>query len=553
MLSRRLRTASLAALLLAVAGGTLHAQLPVRSRSPLWVGTPLDDYLRLLQLTGEAPLSSRLLRPLEHEARTLALPDSAPLSRNPWRARYGSRQRADMSRFSVELYDPIVRVTSNSAVPFGANDGALWAGKGLSGAMDLGAAARFGPLTVRLAPTATWSRNEPFELGALTNPPAGTSPYADPYMPGRVDMPQRFGDAAVKTLDWGQSSIQLNGHGVRAGVGTENMWWGPGLESSLLMTNNAPGFRHAFAGTEHPVDIRIGKLEALYTVGRLEQSDYWRAGAPDSTSRRWMNALALVFEPRGAPGLYLGAIRAFYAYVPEGGLGVHDLTEVFQPFTKSSLVTDQNPSGDDRRDQMLSVFARWVFPASNVEVYGEFGRNDHNVDARDAVLEPEHASAYLLGMQKLFIQEAGFVRLGVEAISLASGLTRTVRASPTWYAHHIVTQGYTQRGQVIGAGVGPGGEGQSFRLDWYRRWGSLGGYVQRQRQNDDAYFARFTTPFNRHQHDVFLGFGARGALAAGPVDLSATLLRQKEYNRYVIRGNDVSNLHLELGAQVRLP
>ena len=546
------RFARLASLLTFIAASA-SAQVPVHARSPLWVGAPLDDYVRLLQLSGEVPLSSRMLRPLESEARTLALADTGALARNPWRAEYGARQATDTARFAVEAYDPIVRLTSNSAVPFGANDGALWQGRGLNADVQLGGAVRYGPLTVRLAPVATWSQNRDFPLGAFNAAPAGSSPYVDPYAPGRIDMPQRFGDAAVKRIDWGQSSIQLNGRGVRAGVSTENMWWGPGIESSILMSNNAGGLPHAFLGTEHPLDIRIGKLEALYTVAGMQQSDFWRTGVADSLTHRWMNALALVFEPAPTPGLYLGAVRMFYAYVPERGVGLHDLTDVFQPLTKNPLRTDANPSGDDRRDQMISLFARWVFPASNLEIYGEFGRNDHSVDERDLILEPEHASGYVAGIQKLFPQADGFVRFNAEMIDLASGLTRTVRASPTWYAHHIVQQGYTERGQVIGAAVGPAGQGQTARLDWYRRWGSAGAFVQRQRENTDAYFAAFTTPFNRYSHDTFLGFGARGTLLTGPADVSLSLLRQHEYNRYFIRDNDVVNLHAELGVQLRLP
>jgi hypothetical protein len=540
--------------LAAVTAGTLGAQPVVRARSALWVGAPLDDYLRLLQLSGAAPLASRLLRPLEYEARTLTISDSGSLARNPWRARYGAAEQGDTSRFAVELYHPIVRLTANSAVPFGTNDGSLWAGKGLSGAIDLGAAVRYGPLTVRLAPTATYSQNREFALGDLYQPPANISPYADPSMPSRIDMPQRFGDAPVRTLDWGQSSIQLNGRGMRAGVGTENMWWGPGVENALMMTNNARGFRHAFLGTERPVDVWIGRLEVLYTVGRLEQSDYWRTNMPDSATKRWLSALALVLEPRGAPGLYLGAVRGFYSYVPRDGIGFRDLGTVFQPFTKRSLVTPENPSGDDVRDQMLTVFGRWVFPASNAEVYLEFGRNDHSGTLRDALGSPDHSSAYVLGMQKLFPQGAGFLRLGLEATSLAGSPSQIVRPSPTWYTHHLVTQGYTERGQVIGAGIGPGGDAQSVRLDWYRQWGSVGGFLQRQRENSDAFYIRFDSPnLDAHRrYEVFLGAGVRGTAMVGPLELHATLLRQSERNRYMIELNDVGNLHLELGAQLRM-
>lgn len=535
------------------AATTATAQIPVSARSGLWVGSPLDEYVRLLQLTGEVPLASRMLRPLEHELRTLALSDTAPIYRNPWRERYGRSGRVADARVALDLYEPHLRLTANSAVPFGDNDGVMWAGKGLSGAITIGGALRYGPLTIRLAPVFTWSQNEAFELGRATAIDSSISIYADTYVPYGIDMPQRFGDRAVRNVDPGQSSIQLNGFGARGGVSTENMWWGPGVESSLLMSNNAGGFPHAFLGTERALDVRIGKLELLYTVGLLEQSSFWIAERPDSLTTRWMSALGFVFEPRGTPGLYLGASRVFQAYVPEGGVGLGDLTAVFQPLTKSSLRTEENPDADDRRDQLISLFARWVFSASQAEIYGEFGRNDHSADMRDVVLEPAHASAYSLGVQKLFTQRTGFVRMNAEITSLAGGMSQLVRSNGIWYTHSQVRQGYTNRGQVLGSPYGPGGEGQSLVVDVYRKWGRVGALAQRRRVNTDAYFRRFRTPFNRYRHDVILGFGGRGTIVRGPVELSATLMRQKEYNRYFILRNDIVNVHAEIGAQVVLP
>ena len=550
------RPLTLIALLSILGASAGHAQPVARARSALWVGAPLDDYVRVLQLTGALPLSSRMLRPLEHEARTLAIVDSGQRSLNPWRERHGDGERADTGRFSLEVYHPVLRLTHNSAVPFGGNDGALWAGRGLSGALDLGVAVRYGPLTVRVAPTLTYSQNREFTLGDLYQPPAGMSPYADPYIPSTIDMPQRFGNVPVRELHLGQSSIQLEGRGVRVGAGTENMWWGPGMQSALLMSDNAPGFRHAFLGTSRPVDIWIGKLEALYTVGRLDQSNHWRATVADSLTRRWLNALALVFEPRGAPGLYLGATRAYYAYLPPGGLTAGDLFTIFQPLAKKALVTPDNPTGDDARDQMIELFARWVMPASGFEMYGSYGRNDHSFDQADFELEPDHAMALSFGFQKLFLQrEQGFVRLRGEATSLASTLTQRLRASPTWYAHYVVTQGYTQRGQVIGSALGPGGRGASGGVDLYRRWGSVGLFADWRRLNDDAFYRRYDditgANSNQRRHDVILGTGLRGTALLKYADLSASVMRQKELNRYTIPQNNVGNVHVEVGAEMR--
>lgn len=563
-LPRVFSAATIAVAVIAAHASPCTSQQPaIRNRSALWVGAPLDEYIRLLQLSGEVPLASRMLRPLQSEMDALVLSDSAKLAMNPWRARYGSRQRADTNRFRVEVYDPILRLTENSAVPFGANDGALWAGRGISGAVDVGGALRYGGLTVRLAPAITWSQNASFTLGALharynngiaqpKSIPADMSPYADPYMSFNIDMPQRFGDQAFGTLDWGQSSIRFERYGVAASAATENMWWGPGQENALVMTNNAGGFPHFTLGTAKPANIGIGRFEALYAVGLLRGSSYWRQAAPDTIARRWMTALSFVLEPRGAPGLYLGATRAFYSFVPQGGIPASELFEIFQPFTKSSFQTDSNPTGNDRRDQMISFSMRWVMPESRFEVYGELGRNDHPVDRRDLVLEPDHATAYVVGLQKLFTLGDGFLRASAEVADLAGGLTRLVRAQPTWYTHYIVTPGYTQNGQVIGAGVGPGGEARSLRVDRLKPWGSVGGFAQWQRVNTDAYFREHVGQFQRHYHDVFLGFGARGAWTTGRALLSAELLRQKEYNRYGILRNDVVNYHLQVGSEVRV-
>ena len=551
----RPRAAALVVLLSLVAAGALGAQDSVRTRSALWVGSPLDDYLRLMQLTGEQPLSSRLLRPLEREARLLTMSDSAAPERSPWSMRYGSRQRADTGLSAFERYEPILRVTGNTAVPFGGNDGALWAGKGLNFALDLGIAARYGPLTVRLAPSLVYSQNKEFVLAVLYGAPADMSPYADPYQSTEIDMPQRFGDAPVRRLDAGQSSIQVAGHGVRGGVGTENMWWGPGMGNALLMSNNAGGVPHVFLGTDGPVDVWVGKLEALYTVGFMTSSGFWRPDVPDSLSNRWMKALVVVLEPRGAPGLYLGAGRTYYQYVPADGIGFRDLIGILEAPEKKKLITATNPLGDDSRDQMIELFARWVMPASNFEVYGSYGRNDHAFDQRDLIFEPDHSSASSLGFQKLFLQPSrGFVRLRGEVTSLADGLTSTVRPDPTWYAHHIVSQGYTQRGQIIGAQAGPGGRQADLGLDVYRAWGSVGGFADWRRLNDDVHFRRYGPGsgelYGGARHDVFLGLGLRGTALLKYADLSFSLMRQTEYNRYTSVPNDYRNWHVETSTQV---
>ena len=460
----------------------------------------------------------------------------------------------DSGRAIVHVFDAVWHSTYNSAFPYGQNDGAMWAGRGLSTQLTAGGVIAAGPLTVQLAPTYTWSQNKTFALGALSDAPATASPYADPFHARGIDRPQRFGDEAVSRLDAGQSALTASAYGVRAGWSNQSMWWGPGIDNGIALTNNAPGFNHVHVGTARPANVGIGRLEALYMMGWLQQSGFWRTPADTFPANRWLNALALVFEPKGSPGLYLGAARLFYAYEARNPITPSEILSIFQPFTKNRFVDPANPLGDDARDQMVSVWLRWVFPPVGLEVYGEYARNDHPFDARDAEMEPDHSSAYQLGLRKVYPLRGGVLAVRGEMTNLTRAVTGQLRASPTWYTHHIVQQGYTERGQVIGAGLGLGGDQETFAVDWFERRGRLGLTFQRRRDYTDALLQRASSLTSPHRrHDTYLEGGPRVTLFTGPVDLDLIYFHQHELNRYLIENNDARNNHLEVRAQIRAP
>ena len=121
--------------------------------------------------------------------------------------------------------------------------------------------------------------------------------------------------------------------------------------------------------------------------------------------------------PKPFPGLYLGASRLFYRYTPQGGLSFGEYLLVFQGPTKRSQTTPTNPLGDDVRDQMFSLFARWLFPESGFEAYVEWAKNDQGafipkrVPGSDKVLK---ADLVLLAMGFLGPEEIVLTQLGVE-------------------------------------------------------------------------------------------------------------------------------------------
>jgi Capsule assembly protein Wzi len=506
------------------------------------VGDSREDYLRLLQLTGDAPLNSFSLRPLVRRE------DAAPLGSagGPWRDPFGREPLPSDSDLSISPLEARLRFFANTAFPFVANDGVVWQGRGLTSAVDFGTTLEWRGLRVTAKPMMVYAQNQSFELATVEV--EGMPAYAYPWR--KIDLPQRFGPDAVWTLDPGQSEIRLSGWGATGGVSTRNLWWGPGIRSAIVMSNNAAGVPHAFVGTRGPRDIGIGTIEANWIWGRLGQSDYFDPTVENDD--RFLTGLVVAYSPSFLEGLSLGLTRVYYGAVPPGGLPFSDLFLVFQGVSKDGLITPENPTGDDDKDQLLSLFGRWALPESGFEVYVEWARNDHSGNLTDFLLEPEHSQGYTLGLQKA-VPLSGGRRLALrgELTHLEREATFRLRASPVYYAHNIVTQGYTQNGQVIGAGVGPGGNQQHLGVDLYAPWGRLGLVAQRRVQDNDAFYdwaAANGASFDKH--DVAFDFVGSGLLFRGDFELGASLMFTRQLNRYFY-GPDVSNLNFGLTAHWR--
>ncbi|MCH7475639.1 MAG: hypothetical protein IIA27_13335, partial [Gemmatimonadetes bacterium] len=473
---------------------------------------------------------------------------------HPWRGRFGFYARPDSEPTAFGLFMPEANFFWNSAFPSGQNDGAVWQGRGLTTQLTGGAFVRHGVLTASFRPSLIYTQNREVDL-AVRDP--ARSVFANPWHPlrgstPRIDMPQRFGDSVFTTLDLGETSVRLDWRGAVISASNETMWWGPGARNAIVMSNNAPGFPHLFIGTGRPVDIKVGKVEVLWMWGKLTESEYF--DLVDDNDTRFITGVVFNFEPKPLPGFYVGATRVFMIDIPAGGLDLGDYVLVLQGLTKSSQATADNPLGDDERDQLISLFVRWLLPESGFEVYVEWARNDHNADVRDVLLEPGHSEAYTVGFQKVVVLADGrYARLRGELTHLERAKTTILRATPTYYVHDIVRQGYTQRGQVLGAGIGPGSNSQFLGGDVFTGRGRVGGFFRRHVIDNDALFAIVGPTQNFSIHDVAFTFGASAEVFAGEFAISASLEYTRELNRYYDSGNDVTNIGSRFAIRWDLP
>jgi hypothetical protein len=460
------------------------------ARGGIPAGFELDNYVRYLQTLGRVPLGAWGLRPF-------SAPQVDSLSKisgaHPWQRSWLFRSDS-AHHFSV--LPLAANVGFNSAFPWGGNDGAVWAGRGVTTSLQGGVATAWGPISLVLNPIVFSAQNSSFKL--QPNGQSGDARFANGDFPNQVDLPQRFGDAAYSRFDWGQSTLRVDWFGVSAGFSTANQYWGPATVFPVILGNNAAGIPHAFVGTERPTNIGIGKVQAQVVYGMERQSEFSPVVGPDTFTnvdhpgtKRFMSGLVVTFSPAPIPGLEVGAAR-FFHQAWFGSIGSAELRSPFEGILKSTISRGIALPGIDDKDalknQLASLFGRWVLPHSGFEFYAEYGHEDHNADARDLESEPDHSRIAMVGFRKVFTtSDATFHALRAEYIDGTAPTLDRHRDEGLIYVHSPLRQGHTQDGQLLGADIGVGSPaGEQVAWESYSPGGRTTWYLQRIVQNNEA-------------------------------------------------------------------
>jgi hypothetical protein len=354
----------------------------------------------------------------------------------------------------------------NSRVPYGSNDGAVWAGRGFTSTLTAGARFAYGPAELVVAPVLFRAQNADFPIAA--NGFVGQLAFANARQPITIDLPQRFGDTPYQRLDPGQSTLRVSGLGFTGGISTANEGWGPSTAEPFLLGNNAAGFRHLFLGTARPLGLGGLSVHVRAIAGKLDQSDY--STTPMEGRGRYISGIVGVVTARQLPGLELGAGRLFHNYFADSSVTLGKVIRpVFQGLLKAGRAAALGTTtGDEPDNQLASLFGRWVFPASGVEVYGEYGRDDSGYDLRDVAVEPDHDVAIILGFRKAWKrQDAALFVFSAEVFNDRLSHLTPVRPQAVPYVHSDVRQGHTERGQILGAPDLMGGGGESLNFESY--------------------------------------------------------------------------------------
>ena len=498
-----------------LSASVIFIQFKVNAQS-LPVGTPvLEDYYRRMQLLGKIDSSlSFTVRPLypSYDGGNIFFPDTTEhnvTTNSTWTSKNGKLKT---------MWLPFTLQTEgNSDHPYGWNDGPMIPSKGFQFLMSGGLYLQYGPLSVQLKPEIVSADNSDFETFNKNQYDVIFARYYDIY--NNIDLPVRFGTNGYAHAFWGQSSIRLNFKAWSFGLSTENLWWGPGIRNSLLMSNSAPGFAHLTLNTSRPLKTSIGSFEGQLIAGRLTNSglpplvpDHAFFGTnlyvPKPDDWRYLSGIVITWQPKWIPGLFLGYDQSAQVY-GKSLSGIKSYLPIFSSVKSTTAPNNQINS----QDQLSSIFARWIWFQEHVEVYFEYGHYNNSDDLYQSLLRPNNTRAYTFGLRKLLPfknRSDQNIMLGVEVTQLGSTSITGVIQGQEWYVSRGIRQGYTNFGQMLGAGIGPGGNIQAIDVSWVKGLKKIGLQIERYVHDDDFYYYAFYDSRNYSQHWVDLSLGFNG-------------------------------------------
>jgi hypothetical protein len=551
---------------------SLFIRFSVYSQS-LPVGTSsVEDYYRNAQLMGTADTNvSFTVRPifpshLKKHSDTF-YPDSTEKRYNLLNAN-GSGQSKD-HKFKWSILPLSLQTQFNSHHPYGWNDGPMIPSKGLQTLTSAGIYMQYGPLTVQFNPQLVTAANSEFETFNNNHYDVIFARYYDIY--NNIDLPVRFGTESYTKLYWGQSSIRLNYKALSFGVSTENLWWGPGIRNSLLMSNTAPGFAHLTLNTLRPLKTPIGSFEGQLIAGRLENSGFaplvpdhsffsTNLYVPKPNDWRYLAGIVLTWQPKWVPGLFLGFDQSSQTYGKDLS-GIQDYLPLFS--SNKQVKAPDNPI--NKQDQRSAVFMRWIWTQEHAEIYFEFGHNNNTNDFTQNLLSPDKSRAYIFGLRKILPFNRSRnenILIGIEVTQLQENDIINIKQGYEWYVNKNIRQGYTNDGEILGAGIGPGGNLQSLNVSWIKGLKKLGIQIERYTHNDDFYYYAYYDSSDYRRHWVDLSVAANGEWNYKNLIFNAKLqgiqslnyqwyLKQNPGDQYFVNGVNAFNVQVQLGATYR--
>ena len=437
----------------------------------------------------------------------------------------------------------------NSDFPFGYNDGALWQGKGLSGLVRAGAEYSWSWGNLRIQPEWWFAKNETYPLAATA---PGAIVFED--YGGSLDRLQAYGTGFYTSFNYGQSDLRLRYSGFTLVFGTKNHKFGPAETQNLLLSDNASGFPMLDVGTDGPYRTAFGAFDARFFWGQTRTSRFWNIDG--SVDYRFLAGGLVSYSAPFLPGMSFGLQRVFHS--PWATINAWKFFEFFidTVWKVDRGLYSGGPGQEDDVDQILSFTWEWRIPETGSRAYVEWGRNDHASNLQDFLMQPDHSYGYVLGLQqKIEIGTASTMLLTFEMADVGNTIGTNLRPTAPWYRHGLITGGYTNDGQGLGAYMGPGSNSQELNLYYRSGFYFVGVGIQRWLFDADYYYSQnpgASDSVSYMHYNLLVSESLRSGVRLGAYEIGASVSYTNNNDRDFIIGNNVGNWHAELSFKATL-
>ena len=456
-----------------------------------------EEYYDFLSLQGLAERPALNYRTLSDSV--WAVDETAE---HPWKGINLGTFHSLSGDFRLRAYGPELFMSGNTAAPYGQNDGVLWQGRGFNALFKGGARLEGYGVELTLLPHLAFSQNADFEImpSAYENEYGYIWGYA--YNIG-VDAPQRFGNKPFFDWDFGDSEIRYTWKTFTVGFGTQAIWLGPSQINSIIHSNNAPAYPKIDIGLRRQqitlpwINWYMGDIELRLWIGQLQESYFFDSDNNNNLSL--ITGLSFAFAPSFLPGFSIYFNRTYRSnWERKSAL---TLLEVWHAF--------RSAGGDDIWDQHLTAGFNYLLPTVGFNLYAEIGYNDTPANnIHNFIKNFSHTIAFTAGIKKgMSISSAKNIHaeLLFEYTHLEmSPFYSQTHWSNTFYMHHEIIHGYTNRGQWLGAGIGTGGNSQYLGFKVYYTKGFFNIFFYRYNPDND-FLMRETTPIQGYPPEKIIG------------------------------------------------
>jgi Capsule assembly protein Wzi len=440
--------------------------------------------------------------------------------------------------------------------PYDWNDGAMIPAKGLQQYINAGVNVKWKNFELQLAPELVVAQNLAFEGFSLAMDSKQWKDYYHFY--NFIEEPERMGNGQYNKLLWGQSFVKYKFKNTAISISTANKYWGPSFRNALILSNNAAGFPHISIANDKPIQSKWGNFNYEFLLGELINGNYpppntyltyfgEQIYAQKEDRARSFQATHINYTPKWFPNVTLGFEQSFMQYEDQ-------LYGIANYIPLKNIIYRLPNDVSNPPITLTAFYFNYELPIVHAKIYGEYGWNLNRTTFRNWILQPDKGMANVLGFSKIFpthnnnYYEFKAEMANLQLLTVAEQFT--TGAPPSWYLGSYVRQGYTNDGQLLGAGVGPGGTSQTIEFNWHHHKTMIGLIGERRLHNDDFNVYSFTNSgdFRRFYVDFATTLKADWSMGKWDFGPRISFIQTNNYNwelyqpsatTYFVPGHDI--------------